>query len=448
MAMPDRGVLLEAVVLVVPGVSRSEPVDLEVQGNRITTIRASHAGKVTAYVLPGLADAHMHGPPLPFPGENALYTFLYLYHGVTAARMAAGDDVMRDAIEAQDYPGPQLTSCGPFIDGDPPRWRNSLVVIDSASAVQAVNNIAAQGYDCIKVYDELTPQSSEQVYVAAAAAGLPVIGHVPWRQDATSAWIDDQQHLLGLPPIAPELTKGEQIRAMLRLDEVDAVRQAQLARSMLASGSTLTPTLITLQRKIALQDFTALQQTAAAQMLPRYYRKQLWHGQKGLVSSRLFSAVDHDQFRAVYPHAEAAIAALYQAGVELHTGTDSPAEFIVPGSGLLEELHLLNAAGLDPETVLNLSAVKTARYILGPEYGRLDPDAPANFVVYANDPTLDLAYLDTRMAVVRDGRYYSQAQLEEQLNLYRAWFENPLYRSLSEAIVGFGLWLINAIAPG
>ena len=233
---------------------------------------------------------------------------------------------------------------------------------------------------------------------------------------------------------------------MLRLDQVDSARQSQLARSMTASGTALTPTLITLQRKIALQDTTGLQRSPAARMLPRYYRKQLWHGKKGLVSSRLFSAADHDQFRVAYPYAEESIVALYKAGVELHSGTDSPAEFIVPGAGLLEELQLLQNAGLDAETVLNISTVASARYLLGDSHGTLEQGAPANFVVYSQDPTVDLTHLASRLAVVQDGRLYSRQQLELQLQRYQAWFGRPLYRAASEAIVGLGLWLINVMA--
>lgn len=68
---------------------------------------------------------------------------------------------------------------------------------------------------------------------------------------------------------------------------------------------------------------------------------------------------------AQHPLAEGAVKTLYKAGVELHSGIDSPAEFIDPGAGLIEELALLAATGLSPEQVLEVSAVTTARYLGG-----------------------------------------------------------------------------------
>ena len=120
LAMPAPGVKLESVVLVIPGKFHSAPVNLVVEGSRITRIEPAAAGEVKGYVLPGLVDAHMHGPLLPMPGERALYAFLHLYHGVTMTRMAAGDSRMRDEVLAGLYPGPRIFSCGPFLDGDPP----------------------------------------------------------------------------------------------------------------------------------------------------------------------------------------------------------------------------------------------------------------------------------------------------------------------------------------
>ena len=55
---------------------------------------------------------------------------------------------------------------------------------------------------------------------------------------------------------------------------------------------------------------------------------------------------------------------LHEAGVELHTGTDTLVAFIVPGAALHRELRLLAQAGLTPEQALAVST-------------RLCPPAPA-----------------------------------------------------------------------
>ena len=61
-----------------------------------------------------------------------------------------------------------------------------------------------------------------------------------------------------------------------------------------------------------------------------------------LVAHRLFNDDDVAQFRHAYTRASKAIKQLYDAGYPIHSGTDSPAEFIVSGAGLVEELNLLH----------------------------------------------------------------------------------------------------------
>lgn len=441
LAQPAQGTSLRSVILVVPGQRRTGPVDVQVVGGVISSIRpAAEPGRVSGYVLPGLVDAHMHGPLLPMPREAQLHAFLYVYHGITHARMAAGDTAMRDAIDAGRYPGPALTSCGPFLDGDPPLWRSSLVVDDPASAQAAVRAVFDAGYDCVKVYNELTEPASRAIYEAAHGLGLPVIGHVPWRQDAAAAWMDDQQHLLGLP--APDGTRPEPFAsAMLRLATLDATRINALAASLLERGVSLTPTLVTLQRKAALQHAPG-PVAPEKQRLPHYY-SALWDRHAGLVSSRLFNGAQFATFRAAYPVAERAVLALHEAGVTLHTGTDAPAEAIVPGAGLLEELHLLHRAGLNAEQVLALSTVVSAAALQGEAAPPLRENSPASFVLYASDPTRNLANLESRLAVVAQGRYYSAEVLEAQMQRYQTWFNSAPYRPVSNALVAAGLALIN-----
>ncbi|WP_188109530.1 amidohydrolase family protein [Pseudohalioglobus sediminis] len=446
LAIPASSVELHSVVLVVPGQSRSAPVDLTLERGYISDIRPARAAGITGYILPGLADAHIHGPMLPLPGQNELFAFLYLYHGVTSARMAAGDARMRDAIDGGEYPGPRVLSCGPFLDGKPPLWPNSLVVTDEPSAEAAVEQVAAEGYDCIKVYNELTAEASREIYQAAKQRSLAVIGHVPWRQNFDAVYIDDIQHLVGWAPRSAEDGATEYIHRLMKLKYLDQQRVQALIDASLARGFALTPTLVTLQRKFALSDYADLEQSDAAALLPSYYRDQLWHPQRGLVSARLLSPAQHDQFRALYPQAQRAVRSLYEAGVALHSGTDSAAEFIVPGAGLLEELQLLQQTGLTPEQVLEISSVNTVRYLHGKAYGRLSVGAPADFVVYAMDPTQDLANLDTRTAVVRNGVYFERNALEEQLQRYQVWFNHPAYRVITTSLVSAGLFAVSMLS--
>lgn len=444
--LPERGAVIRAVTIVIPGESRSSLVDVVVVDNAIASIRPSSERRRQGFILPGLSDAHMHNPSLPFPGQQALIALLNLRAGVTHVRMAAGDAVMRDAIAQGQYPGPRILSCGPFNDGDPPQWPNSNVVVDASSAVAAVKAVEEGGYDCVKVYNELTAEASAALYEEARRRDLAVIGHIPWRQSFVEAHIDDVQHVAGWAPLGADAATESHVRRLLALQRLDSAQVQAIAQISLAQQRRLTPTLITLQRKFGLGDIERLRESEAALTLPRYYRQNLWDPDLGLVSARLLSDADRDQFRALFPRVLDAVRVLHQVGVEFHTGTDAPAEFIVPGAGLLEELNLFRQAGLSSEEVLAISTVTTPRRLWGSSVSRLVEGSPADFVVYKKDPTLDLAYLDTRLAVVADGRYYSSAELEQQLEDYQAWFNGDAYRRLTETMVGMGLWLINNLS--
>jgi imidazolonepropionase-like amidohydrolase len=93
-------------------------------------------------------------------------------------------------------------------------------------------------------------------------------------------------------------------------------------------------------------------------------------------------------------HGELAAAAA-QAGVVVMAGTDSR-----PHGRIADEVRALAAAGVPTHDALG-AASWTARSYLG--LAGLTPGAPADVVVYDEDPRTDLAQLDTPRAVVLRG---------------------------------------------
>ena len=194
------------------------------------------------YVLPGLADLHIHFPPSRLPGQTELFSFLYLMHGVTAARDAgdvdgsASEPALRGIAEGH-FPGPRLFACGPFVDGDPPLWKNSIVALTPEDGRRAVQSIAERGYTCVKAYNRLDAATLAAIRDEAHQRGLPVIGHVPYRVDYEVAQLDDAQHLIGIPPPpADPTTKFPFIMA-----EWERLEPDRLERLIAASGARRSP---------------------------------------------------------------------------------------------------------------------------------------------------------------------------------------------------------------
>ncbi len=156
-------------------------------------LRVDGQGK---YLLPGLADMHVHFP------EGA-FDLLFLAHGVTTVRNMWGRPetvVRRAAIAEGRLRSPHLFTCGPIVDGTPPVWPGSVVVETAEAAERVVAEHVATGYDFLKIYDNLSPLVYDTLLGAAHQQSLRVVGHVPCRvplQQALAAGQASLEHLYG-----------------------------------------------------------------------------------------------------------------------------------------------------------------------------------------------------------------------------------------------------------
>jgi hypothetical protein len=70
-----------------------------------------------------------------------------------------------------------------------------------------------------------------------------------------------------------------------------------------------------------------------------------------------------------------------------------------------------------------------------PDLGLLKPGAPADFLVFKEDPTKNLDAFDSLQAVVVDGRFYYRTQLEDAILRYRRRFDNPMYKFVTVTVM-------------
>lgn len=440
LALPERGVTLHDVTLIEPGSSRLEHRSLRVEGAEIAAVEAAQPGGDPfrgMYVLPGLTDMHVHFPPSALPGSTELFAFLFLYHGITAIRDAGDVDgtasePARRGIRGGAFPGPRVFSCGPFVDGDPPLWSNSIVATTPGEGRAAVREIAGRGYECVKIYNELDADTLDAIRAAAHEAGLPVIGHVPSKVPYDVARLDDAQHLIGVAaPLGEPAEFPWVLRAWLGTDDV---RVDAIIATSLEYEIANTPTLVTIDRLIAAQDRDAILREPDAQLLPRFYREVVWNPSSPTSSAGRMSDADFEMVRGAFEVMKRAFARMVDAGVRIHSGTDSLVSFVVPGASLHRELRLYVDAGLAPEQALRISTRDSARF-LDERLGSLRVGAPAELVIYREDPTRSLDALDTIAGIVRDGRLYTRAVLDARLARYQAHFDGALYDAIVTPLV-------------
>jgi cytosine/adenosine deaminase-related metal-dependent hydrolase len=433
LAVPERGVVLPDVTVVRPGEGRSRHQTVVVRGARIDRIRDATPGERraqgVAYVLPGLIDLHVHHPPGWALAERELFALLFLAHGVTTVRdtgsvltSLAGH---QRRIAEGELAGPRVFRCGPVLDGEPPSWPGARVVASPADAGPVVAELAADGVDCIKLYNHLAPDVTAALLRAAAARELPVVAHVPFRSSLAALDGAEVQHLMGLTTqwwtVTPE-------------------RIAWYVSTSRAHGISHTPTLEAFDRQARIGEDAAASDFPAARLLPRYYRELLWDPARNPIALAV-SPAGGSTIPARVPVMKRVVLALHEAGVPIRVGSDAGNLYVVPGAGLQAEMRQLVDAGLDPERVWALATRGNGEALGRDGLGQLREGAPADLLLFRRDPLRDLDALDSLSQVVADGRPYSRADLDAAVAAWRSHFQGRVYDSLSELAARAVLWV-------
>jgi imidazolonepropionase-like amidohydrolase len=430
-------VILHATVID-PGAASSSPDRaVVVQGHRITEVVAAdgfhvpHGARIIdatgQFLIPGLWDMHVHSAfGNWFPGGRDVILPLFIANGVTGVRDMGGDLPVllgwRAAISAGTLVGPRMIVAGPMLDGYLPdgkslRFPSSVPVTSPADAVAAVQSLAAQHVDFIKVQTEVP----RDAYVAAAAEahrlGLPIVGHVPSRVRASEA-IDAGQksieHLMGL--FEGCSTQEDRFihgtgNMQLLLSSYDPQRCEALLQRLAKAQVWQCPTLAW-QKGETLLDLLDQDHQPLARYVPMAWRTGSWHR----FTEQIMVDIRKDPLerRREYWHRNLTMTgALHRAGVPILAGTDAaPGVFVVPGFSLHDELGEMVAAGLTPIEALQTATSNPARFFGRSDMGRVAPGTVADLVLLAADPTIDIHNTTTVRAVVADGRLYDRAALD------------------------------------
>ena len=398
------------------------------------------------YVLPGLADLHVHFPPAALPGQTELFAFLFLYHGVTAVRDAGDVDgtasePARRGIAEGRFPGPRVLACGPFVDGEPPLWKNSLRRAQPRGGPAAVEPIAdarlrlREGVQRARRRD--ARRGARGGARARPAADRPRAVARALRGGATRRRAAPDRRAAPAPP-----TRTCAFPRMLRdVGALDDERLEQLiADSERSDRSRITPTLVTHrpadpQRGLRGACSREPDVAASAALLPRGgVEPERRHERRRPAST----PEDFAMVRRAFARDEAhACGALLRAGAPRSTPAPTRCvAFVVPGASLHRELRLLRRRRLHARR-------RPSRSRCAPRpptsacraSARCAPGAPAELLIFRDDPPGASTRWRRLAGVVRDGRLYPRDALDAQLARYRAHFDGALYDAIVTPLV-------------
>jgi len=393
-----------------------------------------------AYLMPGLADMHMHTRHdwedrdiWPVHPLN-----LYLANGVTTIRdfSPQGSPLTyalqwRDEISAGTRNGPSIYASGKLLYASP---------LGDPEGIVRQNH--ALGFDFLKLYSYLSIDDFHDAMVTAKELGMYSAGHIPYAvglEGILAEGMDEIAHVeellfefldvdrnvsLSSEEWLPYIIEG----ALLQWDFSSSTFQAEFEinnRETLASivdrlRSADVPICTTMVVDDLIQwklfDPELFLGRSENQYLPFSYLESIRRGEeKHQVQFR--GMEDLAAFK--YGIDRWILAGLQKAGILLLLGTDSGTGGmgIVPGYSIHDELRILIANGFSPYEAITAATVNASivaeRMTGNGNFGTIEVGKQADLILVRDNPLEDIATIKQPLGVMAAGRWYSQETLAE-----------------------------------
>ena len=402
-----------------------------VRGNRIVEIGSMIDVEVPAgatqvdgrgkFLMPGVAEMHGHYPNPEQAEFTEAVLFLYVANGVTLVRGMQGNAShlpLRDAIEAGEIVGPRLFVCAPSMSG------NSVQTVEDAERL--VREAAAAGFNHLKVHEGLTPEVYAAIASTANEVGITFSGHVSNLVGLYSALQQGQTTIDHLDNFIEAMIDDREAVAAAGLfdlpqlvTQIDESKIGEVVAATVEAGAGVVPTEVLWE--------TFLGGRTGEEMIAARPELRYWlpEGRQGLGQGVSQWAEQADQRRATLPSPDAGrpvielrrrlIKELYDAGVPVLLGTDSPQVFSVPGFSIHHEMQVMVESGLTPYEVLHSGTKAVADFYGAGDFGTVAPGQRADLVLLNANPLDDVSSFADNAGVMVNGRWIPRAEIEARL---------------------------------
>lgn len=367
-------------------------------------------GRGRAWLSPGLADMHTHA-------DTADEMKVYLANGVTSVlNMGEASNAfmgqVRPAIHAGTRPGPHVYAAF-VVDGSPRYGHLSVTGADEARWI--VRLARTNGYEFIKVYNDLSPEAFTALIEEGRAQGLPVVGHGVTRVglarqlDAGQLMVAHLEEFLYTFFADPNRSGDDPSPDPARIPA--AIERVQRSHAFVTADLA---TYDAIARQWGKPDVVAgfLGRPETRHLAPQ--RRIEWKGSD--YARRKGSLDENRDFLRRFAKA------LSDADVPLIAGTDAPTiPGIASGYSLHEDLRALEEAGLSRYRALS-TATRTPGELIrralpaAETFGTIAPGRRADLLLSESNPLDDLSTLRKPLGVMANGRWYARADLRKLLD--------------------------------
>jgi imidazolonepropionase-like amidohydrolase len=367
------------------------------------------------YLIPGLGEMHAHIPPGNATDEDIARTLqLWALNGVTTVRGMLGIPrhlVFRGRAARGEILSPRIVTSGPSFSGGS--------VPSPDSAVRMVLAEKALGYDFLKIHPGVSREAFDSMAAAAGRAGIRFAGHVPlavgparaidakyWSIDHLDGFVEAMA--IGGPPATPEQDGFFGLPLIGRLDES---RLPGLVAATRAAGVAIVPTEGFFESVAGDEPVEQL----LARPDVRYVAEAMVRGWT-TSTNQIRSDNPRESRQQFIAVRRRILKALFDGGVPILLGSDSPQLWNAPGFSLTGELESYVAAGLTPWQALATGTRNIAAYLGGlDDAGTIQTGRRADLILLDGNPLADIRNVGRRAGVVVAGRWIPRTEIESRL---------------------------------
>jgi imidazolonepropionase-like amidohydrolase len=384
-----------------------------VQGGRIAGIGPAATMRVPAgatrvdgrgkYLMPGIAEMHVHMPSAEDPAAVDLMA-LYALTGATTVRAMNGTPFqfeLRRRIAAGEIVGPTIFAAGPPFSGQ------SVGTPDDER--RKVREYKAAGYDVLKIYPGIPKETYDAIVATAREVGIPYAGHVPPEVGLRHAIASGQsvEHLDGYV----ETSRG------------DDGAIAELARTTREAGIWNSPTMDVWKTILGTRSMDGLRRRPElVYMRPEVVEAwvkqtaQFARGSGSFWQTALEQVGMRQSPVEIVALRDRILQALQRAGAGLLLGSDSPQVFSVPGFSLAREMRAMVEAGVPTYAVLEAGTKNPAAFFgKSAEFGTVEVGKRADLILLNGNPLEDIRNVHRQAGVMVRGRWLPKAEIDRRL---------------------------------